>query len=85
VTAVVRVPWFCVGVADPLRHRSTVLIDVSPDARQVVLIDIGLGCRAGSFGRGRTETALTAAPTPSLVQVIRRYLEAGIAHIFPWL
>src|SRR5439155_434854 len=34
---VVRVPWFCVGVADPLRYRSTVLIDVSPDARQVVL------------------------------------------------
>jgi hydrogenase/urease accessory protein HupE len=31
---------------------------------------------------GPTETALTGAPTPSLVQIIRRYLEAGIAHIF---
>src|SRR5207244_2658580 len=31
---------------------------------------------------GRTETALTAAPTSSLVQVIGRYLGAGIAHIF---
>jgi hypothetical protein len=38
---VVRVPWFCVGVADPLRYRSTVLIDVSRDARQVVLIGTG--------------------------------------------
>ena len=79
---VVRVPWFCVGVADPLRYRSTVLIDVSPDARQVVLIGTGTDAAQDLLDAGRTETALTAAPTPSLVQVSRRYLEAGTAHIF---
>ena len=79
---VVRVPWFCVGVADPLRYRSTVLIDVSPDARQVVLIGTGTDAAQDLLDAGRTETALTAAPTPSLVQVIGRYLEAGITHIF---
>ncbi len=80
---VVRVPWFCVGVADPLRYRSTVLIDVSPDARQVVLIGTGTDAAQDLLDAGRTETALTAASTPRLVQVIGRYLEAGIAHIFP--
>ena len=30
----------------------------------------------------RTETALTAAAPPSLRQVVGRYIEAGIAHIF---
>jgi hydrogenase/urease accessory protein HupE len=79
---VVRVPWFCVGVADPLRYRSTVLIDVSPDARQVVLIGTGTDAAQDLLDAGRTETALTAAPTSSLVQVIGRYLGAGIAHIF---
>jgi len=79
---VVRVPWFCVGVADPLRYRSTVLIDVSPDARQVVLIGTGTDAAQNLLDAGRTETALTAASTPRLVQVIGRYLEAGIAHIF---
>ncbi len=79
---VVRVPWFCVGVADPLRYRSTVLIDVSPDARQVVLIGTGTDAAQDLLDAGRTETALTAASTPRLVQVIGRYLEAGIAHIF---
>jgi hypothetical protein len=48
---VVRILWSCAGVADPLRYRSTVLIDVSPDARQVVLIGNGQH-RAGSPGRG---------------------------------
>src|SRR5258708_7389838 len=79
---VVRVPWFCVGVADPLRYRSTVWTDVSPDARQVVLIGTGADAAQDLLDAGRTETALTAASTPRLVQVIGRYLEAGIAHIF---
>jgi len=79
---VVRVPWFCVEVADPLRYRSTVLTDVSPDARQVVLIGTGTDAAQDLLDAGRTETALTAASTPRLVQVIGRYLEAGIAHIF---
>jgi hydrogenase/urease accessory protein HupE len=79
---VVRTPWFCSGVADPLRYRSTVLIDVSPDARQVVLIGAGPDTAQDLLDASRTETTLTAAPPPSLLQVIGRYTEAGIEHIF---
>lgn len=79
---VVHIPWLCAGVADPLRYRSTVLIDVSPDARQVVLIGTGPDAAQDLLDSGRTETALTAAPPPSLLQVIGRYIQAGIAHIF---
>jgi len=79
---VVRIPWFCAGVADPLRYRSTVLTDVSPDARQVVLIGIDPDAAQDLLDASRTETLLTAAPPPSLLQVIGRYTQAGIEHIF---
>jgi hydrogenase/urease accessory protein HupE len=79
---VVRMSWFCAAVADPLRYRSTVLIDVSPDARQVVLIAAGPNAAQDLLDASRTETPLTAARAPSLLQVIGRYIEAGIAHIF---
>jgi hydrogenase/urease accessory protein HupE len=79
---VVRIPWFCKGVADPLRYRSTVLTDVAPDARQVVLIGTGPDAAQDLLDASRIETALTAAPPPSLLLVIGRYTEAGIEHIF---
>jgi hydrogenase/urease accessory protein HupE len=79
---VVRVLWFCAGAADPLRYRSTVLIDVSPDARQVVLIGTGPDAVQDLLDASRTETPLIAAVAPSLLQVIGRYIEAGITHIF---
>ncbi len=79
---VVRILWFCARVADPLRYRSTVLTDVSPDARQVVLIGAGPDAAQDLLDASRTETTLTAAAPPRLLQVIGRYLEAGIAHIF---
>ena len=79
---VVRIPWFCTGVADPLRYRSTVLTDVSPDAQQVVLIGAGPDAAQDLLDASRTETVLTAAPPPGLLQVIGRYTEAGIEHIF---
>jgi hydrogenase/urease accessory protein HupE len=78
----VRIRWFCAGIADPLRYRSTVLVDVSPDARQVVLIGAGPDAAQDLLDASRTETTLTAAAPPSLRQVIGRYIEAGIAHIF---
>jgi hydrogenase/urease accessory protein HupE len=70
------------GVADPLRYRSTVLTDVSPDARQVVLIGAGPDAAQDLLDASRTETVLTTAPPPGLLQVIGRYTEAGIEHIF---
>jgi hydrogenase/urease accessory protein HupE len=79
---VVGVPWICAGVADPLRYRSTVLSDVSPDARQVVLIGAGPDPAQDLLDASRTETGLTAVPPPSLLQVIERYTMAGIEHIF---
>jgi hydrogenase/urease accessory protein HupE len=79
---VVRMSWFCGGVADPLRYRSTVLIDVAPDARQVVLIGAGPDGAQDLLDASRTETALTATQPPSLLRVIGRYLEAGVTHIF---
>jgi hydrogenase/urease accessory protein HupE len=79
---VVRILWSCAGVADPLRYRSTVLIDISPDARQVVLIGRDPGVAQDLSDAGRDETTLTAAPPATLFQVIERYVEAGIQHIF---
>jgi hydrogenase/urease accessory protein HupE len=79
---VVRMSWFCAGVGDPLRYRSTMLVDVSPDARQVVLIGAGPDAAQDLLDASRTETPLTAAQAPSLPQVIGRYLEAGVTHIF---
>src|ERR1700736_6752034 len=79
---VVRILWSCAGVADPLRYRSTVLIDVSPGARQVVLIGRGPDAAQDLLNVSRDETTLTAAPPPTLFQVIERYTGAGIEHIF---
>ena len=79
---VVRIPWSCTGVSDPLRYRSTVVADVSPAARQVVLIGAGPNAAQDLLDAGQTETALTATPPPSLPQVIGRYTVAGIEHIF---
>jgi len=79
---VVSILWSCAGVADPLRYRSTVLIDVSLDARQVVLIGSGPDAAQDLLGVGRDETTLTAAAPPTLFQVVERYTGAGIEHIF---
>jgi hydrogenase/urease accessory protein HupE len=81
-SVVVRILWSCAGVADPLRYRSTVLIDVSPDARQVVLIGSGPDAAQDLLNAGRDETTLTAAPPPTLLHVVERYTGAGIEHIF---
>ena len=78
---VVRIPWLCADVADPLRYRSTVLIDVSPDARQVLLIGAGPDAQ-DLLDASHTETVVTEAAPPTLLQVIGRYTEAGIEHIF---
>jgi hypothetical protein len=79
---VVRIAWLCADAPDPLRYHSTVLIDISPDARQVVLIGSGADAAQDLLDASRTETAVTATPTPSLLHVVERYIEAGIAHIF---
>jgi hydrogenase/urease accessory protein HupE len=79
---VVRILWSCAGVADPLRYRSTVLVDVSPDAKQVVLIGAGANPAQDLLDVSRTETALTGEAPPTLLQVVIRFIGAGIEHIF---
>jgi hydrogenase/urease accessory protein HupE len=80
--AAMRIRWSCAGVADPLFYRSTVLIDVSPAAKQVVLIGAGANAAQDLLDASRTETTLTGAPPPSLMRVVGRFIGAGIEHIF---
>jgi hydrogenase/urease accessory protein HupE len=79
---VTRIPWSCAGVPDPLRYRSTVLVDLSPDARQVVLLGAGSRAEQDLLDVSRTDTALTGAPPPGLFAVVLRFIGAGIEHIF---
>jgi len=78
---VVQTRWSCAQESGRLRYRSTVLVDIAPDARQVVLIRSGDTTFQDLLDVSRTEAALTEAPQLSIVQVIGLYLEAGVEHI----
>jgi hydrogenase/urease accessory protein HupE len=78
----VRTPWSCAGIAGPFHYRSTVLIHVSPDARQVVLIGKGKNAGQDLLDQTHTEIALASSVRPSLLQVIARFVVAGMQHIF---
>jgi hydrogenase/urease accessory protein HupE len=77
----VRTRWSCADVPGRLWYRSTVLLDVAPDAKQVVLIGGGANPVQDLLDASRTELALTKA-APGLSKVIGRYVVAGMAHIF---
>jgi hydrogenase/urease accessory protein HupE len=79
---VVHGSWDCAGVGEPLRYRSTVLIDAAPGARQVVLIGRGADASQDLLDSDRTETVLNASARPDLVAVVERYILAGMEHIF---
>jgi hydrogenase/urease accessory protein HupE len=76
-----RTLWSCADIAGDLIYRSTVLIDVDPAARQVVLITAGADTSQALLDQRHTEIRLTAPPTP-LLDVVERYVAAGIEHIF---
>jgi len=76
---VVRVRWDCADVADPLLYRSTVLTDVEPSARQIVLIG---GAGQSLLDAEQTEVALTDDAQTGLGTIVLRYAAAGIGHIF---
>jgi hydrogenase/urease accessory protein HupE len=78
---IVRVVWSCGDVRGDLVYRSTVLTDVDPAAKQVVLIGPGKDASQALLDASQTEVRVTAPP-PSLIEVIRRYVEAGVEHIF---
>jgi hydrogenase/urease accessory protein HupE len=73
--------WSCGEVGGDLVYRSTVLIDIDRAAKQVVLIGSGPDAAQALLDASQTELRLTAPP-PSLLEVIRRYVKAGIEHIF---
>lgn len=75
----VRVRWDCADAPDPLLYRSTVLTDVDPSARQVVLIgDAGQNL----IDAAQTDVTLTQEHGSGLGPVVARYVSAGIEHIF---
>jgi len=78
---VVRTSWSCGPGSDPLRYHSTVLVDVAPDARQVVLVQDGSRRFQDLLDATRTESVLSEATQPTTFQVIRLYLAAGTEHI----
>ena len=78
----VRTRWSCSTVAGKLRYRSTVLIDIAPDARQIVLIGSGKSIAQDLLDSSRTEIALTDTARQNLLQIVGRYVVAGMEHIF---
>jgi len=78
---VTRLDWSCAEVGGDLVYRSTVLIDIDRAAKQVVLIGSGSDASQALLDADETEIRLTAPP-PSLGAVIRRYVAAGVEHIF---
>ncbi len=78
---VARQDWSCGNVAGDLVYRSTAIIDVDPAAKQVVLIGSGPDPSQALLDASQTEVRLGEA-APSLRDVVMRYVEAGIEHIF---
>ncbi|MFL5251900.1 MAG: HupE/UreJ family protein [Rhodopila sp.] len=77
----VHTAWSCGQDSGPLRYRSTVPVDVAPDARQVVLVQDGSRSFQDLLDASRTESVLSEAAPPSTFQVVRLYLAAGVEHI----
>ena len=79
---VVRTRWSCAAARGRLRYRNAILLDVSPSARQVVLLGSGADVTQDLLDAWHAETRLTDEAAPSLATVIQRYVSAGIEHIF---
>lgn len=78
---VARLVWSCADVGGDLVYRSTILVDIDPAAKQVVLIGPASEASQALLDADQTEVRLTASP-PTLMEVIRRYVAAGVEHIF---
>jgi len=80
----VTLEWDCAGIAGERVYRSTVLTDIEPAARQIVLIDNGRGSGEAAqvlLNAEQPEVALSDK-APELGDTVLRYVEAGIEHIF---
>jgi hydrogenase/urease accessory protein HupE len=79
---VARTRWACAEMGGAAHYRSTVLLAVAPDARQVVLIGAGEHAAQDLLDADRTEITLAAGASPGLGAVVVRYVFAGMQHIF---
>ena len=79
----VRARWSCPAGPGQMLYRSTVLTDIDPAARQVVLIHGPEGESQMLLTARENELVLSeAGPPEAAFEVVRRYLLAGIEHIF---
>jgi hydrogenase/urease accessory protein HupE len=76
----VTLDWDCTGVAGERVYRSTVLADIEPAARQIVLIENGETAQV-LLNAEQPEVTLSNK-SPGLCDTVLRYVKAGIEHIF---
>jgi HupE / UreJ protein len=77
---VASLTWSCKEVQGDIVYRSKVLIDIDRAAKQIVLIGSGPNASQTLLDATQTDVRLTAAPT-ALIDVVKRYVNAGIEHI----
>jgi hydrogenase/urease accessory protein HupE len=78
---VVRARFACGMAEGDLVYSSTVLTEIDPAARQIVLLGTGDDARQALLDATRTSVTITA-PAPPLWSTLQRYLISGIEHIF---
>jgi hydrogenase/urease accessory protein HupE len=76
----VRLTWTC-PPAGELRYRATLFQDVDPTARHLAIIATESGEQELALDSRAPEVALSGAGS-SVLQVVGRFVQAGIEHIF---
>ena len=77
----VTVAWACPLDGGELRYRATLFHDVDPTARHLAIIATESGERELALDSRAPEVALSGAGSSAL-QVVGRFVQAGIEHIF---
>jgi hypothetical protein len=77
----VTITWTCPIDPRDLRYRVTLFQDVDPAARHLAIIVTDNGERELAFDRGVPEITLSGDGS-SMLEVVGRFVEAGIDHIF---
>ena len=77
----VTIAWTCPSGGGDLRYRVTLFQDVDPAARHVAIIATESGEREFALDRTAPEIDLSGAGSSTL-QVVGRFIRAGIEHIF---
>jgi hydrogenase/urease accessory protein HupE len=81
----VMMDWDCTGIAGgEYAYRSTVLTDIEPSARQIVLVENGKeNGEPAQFLLNAEQAEVTLSDkTSALGETVLRYVKSGIEHIF---